>query len=205
MAYVGAVKALEEAGIMGGITRFAGSSAGAIMAAALAVGYTADEMHQVMKDTAFSDFMDDTPGFIRDAWRLFNHYGIHRGDYFYNWFGNLMHKKTGNRDITFKQVYKSYKKVVVITGTCVNKQEVHYYHHLSNPDMPLRKAVRISMSIPIFFKAVRWEGDILADGGVLDNYPLHVFDGIDGSLPDSKKQKPSSTSSQSSNIRVKVD
>jgi NTE family protein len=43
--------------------------------------------------------------------------------------------------------------------------------------MRLADAVRISMSIPLFFKAVRdSREDVLVDGGVLDNYPIKLFD-----------------------------
>ena len=33
------------------------------------------------------------------------------------------------------------------------------------------------MSIPYLFEPVQCGGDYLVDGGVLDNYPLHIFDG----------------------------
>jgi hypothetical protein len=32
------------------------------------------------------------------------------------------------------------------------------------------------MSIPLFFAAVEWKGDFLVDGGVLNNYPIWVFE-----------------------------
>ena len=48
MAYCGSVKRIEELGILHKIKRFAGSSAGAIVAAVLAIGYTADELTEIM-------------------------------------------------------------------------------------------------------------------------------------------------------------
>jgi len=43
--------------------------------------------------------------------------------------------------------------------------------------MPLADAIRISMSIPLFFAAKRSKrGDIYMDGGVLTNYPIKLFD-----------------------------
>jgi NTE family protein len=43
--------------------------------------------------------------------------------------------------------------------------------------MVLADAVRISMSIPLFFAAKRsLRGDVYVDGGVLDNYPIKLFD-----------------------------
>jgi NTE family protein len=43
--------------------------------------------------------------------------------------------------------------------------------------MPVADAVRISMSIPLFFAAKRKNGiDVCVDGGLLDNYPIKIFD-----------------------------
>ena len=187
MAYIGALQVLNDHDLLKEVTRFAGSSAGAIVAGALAVGYTPDELKKILTAMRFDDFMDDSFGWFRDIYRLFKEYGIHKGDAFLDWYGGLLAQKTGSADITFEQVYTRYHKVLVITGACLNKKEVHYYHYLTNPKMPIRKAIRISMSIPIFFKAVWWQGDLLVDGGILDNYPLHVFDSPD--LPDSKNKK----------------
>ena len=48
--------------------------------------------------------------------------------------------------------------------------------------MPVANAVRMSMSIPLFFEMLQYDGqqvgqgDFYVDGGVLLNYPIHIFD-----------------------------
>jgi len=177
LAFCGALKVLEEKGIMKNIKRLAGSSAGAITAGLLACGYTSDGILEKLRDKNFNDFKDDSWGFIRDLWRLKNKYGFHLGKEFYNWYGALLEDETGKADITFADVFDDCDKELVITGTCLNRRETHYYTKDRNPNMSIRQAVRISMSIPLFFAAVEWKGDLLVDGGVLNNYPLWVFDG----------------------------
>jgi NTE family protein len=54
--------------------------------------------------------------------------------------------------------------------------------------MPIHIAVRISMSIPFLFVPVTFEDKILVDGGIIDNYPIHVFDGKFPGDPDAKMQ-----------------
>jgi predicted patatin/cPLA2 family phospholipase len=45
------------------------------------------------------------------------------------------------------------------------------------PRMCVADAARISMSIPLFFAAIRNpRGDVYVDGGVTDNYPIKLFD-----------------------------
>ena len=47
------------------------------------------------------------------------------------------------------------------------------------PNVKVADAARVSMSIPLFFRAVNGinnDGHIYVDGGLLDNYPIKVFD-----------------------------
>jgi NTE family protein len=177
IAFCGAVAILEQKAIMQGITRFAGSSAGAITAGLLACNHTAVEMLDILGKKNFNDFKDEDFGAIRDSRRVLKEYGFYAGKEFHRWYGDLLKKKTGNADITFQQIKQQFGKEVIITGTCLNRRETDFYTAKRNADMPVRDAVRISMSLPLFFAAVEWKGDILVDGGVLFNYPVWIFDG----------------------------
>lgn len=190
VAFAGAVQFLEEHGIMENITGFAGTSAGAITAALLAVGYTADELLQTLRDTDFEQFRDDSWGVVFDIIRLFTQYGIYKGDAFFQWFSSLMERKTGNAGITFREVHERYGKDLVITGTCLNRASVYLFHHKNDrfADLPVALGVRISMSIPMFWKAVRLGDDVMVDGGVLNNYPIWVFDGEELGVPPSGQE-----------------
>lgn len=75
IAYGGALKVMEEKGILDGLQRVAGTSAGAITATLLAVGYLADAVGDVIAKTDFRDFEDDDPGVFRDTARLLREYG----------------------------------------------------------------------------------------------------------------------------------
>ena len=178
----GALKKLEELGILQNIKKFAGSSAGAILVGALACGYTADELYEVMKELDFNQFKDGYGWVFGKLYRLFRKYGLYRGKTFYDWYGDIIAVKTGDKDITLEQIYYNYGKTVVVTGTCMNRKKTYYYSHITHPNMTLRKAVRISMGIPGFFEAIFMRNeedgqmDILVDGGYLNNYPIKVFD-----------------------------
>ena len=50
------------------------------------------------------------------------------------------------------------------------------FSHEHTPDMPVAMAIRISMSIPLFFTAIRQRNQIYVDGGIFDNYPIKLFD-----------------------------
>ena len=70
IAYGGALKELNDRDILKKITRVAGTSAGAITAVLLAVGYSHDEVSDIVADTNFNDFADDSLGIVRDAERF---------------------------------------------------------------------------------------------------------------------------------------
>jgi NTE family protein len=177
LAFCSAIRILEQKGIMANIKRLAGSSAGAITAGLLACNHSSDELLRILEKKNFNDFKDESFGAIRDIKRLKKKYGFYAGKEFHSWYGNLLQAKTDNRDITFAQIKSQYGKDLLVTGTCLNRRETHYYTETRNADMPIRDAVRISMSLPLFFAAVDWKGDILVDGGVLNNYPVWIFDG----------------------------
>lgn len=173
IASIGALEIIQEKGLLRKMTGFAGSSAGAIVAGALSIGYNVAELKEILLHKNFNDFKDY---YWLVPVKIFYYYGCCPGDPFYQWFGDMIKIKTGNPDITFKEVYEKYGKHLIITGCCLNKRETHYYSHISNPDMPIRKAVRISISIPGLFVPVQWNGDFLVDGGLLENYCIYIFD-----------------------------
>lgn len=173
IAFGGALKFMEEHNLTKQIKRIAGSSAGSIVAGAVAVGYTGEEIIELLKVTDFETFKD---GGMFALKRLFWDYGYYKGDIFKQWYGKVIQKKTGNPNTTFKQVYENFGKELVITGSCLNKSTSTYFHYTNYPDMKIVDAVRISMSIPMVFQAVELDGDIYVDGGLFNNYPIWIFD-----------------------------
>lgn len=186
LAFCGALEVLERKGVMRKVKRLAGSSAGAITAGLLACGYTYDRISQKLQEKDFNDFRDNVAGStlfsrgirkIRGVWGVASRFGFHSGDDFYDWYGNLLQEAAGRKDVTFRDIESQFHKQLVITGTCLNRRETEYYSPQQTPEMPVRDAVRISMSLPAFFQPIQRDGDILVDGGVLNNYPIWVFDG----------------------------
>lgn len=170
-----AVVELWKLGILDDIKRFAGSSAGSIIAAGLAIGYMPQEIVKIMLDTDFEDFLDDSIGVALDANRLVNKYGYCKGKYFLKWAKDLIKDKTGDSKYTFGDLWNDRKIELIITGTNLTKQRLDLFSHKTHPNMPIATAVRISMSIPFLFVPFEYEDCLYVDGGVLNNYPIDVF------------------------------
>ena len=177
IAYAGAMRALRRAGALDHVVRYGGTSAGAINALIVALGYTEDEQLAIMRGVDFRRFMDNDSGFLRDGWRLMREFGWNRGEFFSSWIGTLITRKLGRPDATFADLFATGRSLFVV-GANLGNGFAEVFSVERHPDMPLAKAVRISMSIPLMFAAVRWGArkDVYVDGGVTLNYPVKLFD-----------------------------
>lgn len=177
IAYCGALKVLEELCILQSIKGYAGTSAGSIVAGLLAIGYTSNEILDIMKAIDFESLVDDKIGYVRDSYNLIKDYGIAPGKTIYELMGDYIKSKTSNSDYTFGDLYTDHQISLVIVGTDLKTRNAVYFYHGTYPNMSIRQAIRISMSIPFLFEPVSYDNMLCVDGGLVDNYPLHVFDG----------------------------
>ncbi|KAL3832371.1 hypothetical protein ACJMK2_024021 [Sinanodonta woodiana] len=181
LAFCGAIKVLEEIDLMKHIKRYAGTSAGAMTAALLAVGYSADEIREFLSQDLSQVFIDHSYGYLSLLPNLLSGFGWNPGTRIFQWFGENLAKKTGNPDITFYELYRDTGKELCIVVTNLNMMDAEYCHPKTSPDLPIRTAVRMSMSIPGLFQAVNFksfgQNNWYIDGGVLNNYPINCFDG----------------------------
>jgi len=188
----GAVVAVESAGYE--FENMAGTSAGAIIAALLAVGYSAREIEEIFILLNYMNFKDYSllakfglPGKILGlVWQ----YGIYKGDYFENWLQELLQAKGkvkfGDIKLTDSSQEKYRYKFQAIASDITTKQMLVLPRDLKefgfDPDaFNIARAVRMSMSIPLFYEPVRLydsqgKEHIIVDGSVLSNYPLWLLD-----------------------------
>jgi NTE family protein len=172
--YAGGLLALEEAGLYQEIESVAGTSSGSIVAAMVAVGYSASEVTDAILDLDFSKLLDGSP--LLGPLRVFTRFGWHKGDYFIGKMRAMIERKTGKGDITFADCRARGYKNLRIVGSSITRRAVRVFPDDSSLDMPLADAVRISMSIPLFFTSMRYQDEVYVDGGVMWNYPLGLFD-----------------------------
>ena len=181
IAYLGALDVLNDKGVLANIQRIGGTSAGAINAILLGLGFTPKETKDILWSLDFNEFMDDSWGVVRDTDRLIGEFGWYKGDYFRKWIARLIKEKTGNSESTFADVEamkdKRGFKSLYFMGTNLSTSFSEIFSAEHTPRTCIADAVRISMSIPLFFAAKRSaRGDVYVDGGLLDNYPVKLFD-----------------------------
>jgi NTE family protein len=182
IAYGGAFEALSEIIDVDGIMRVGGSSAGAIFSVMIALNYNISEIQEIFLNLNFKEFMDDDPGFIRDTKRLLTEFGLYKGDTYLKWVQDLVHQKTGNKDINFLQLKlasyngrQKFKDLYVIGSNLNTGNSELFCHENKHATLPIALAVRISGLIP-FFKPIFFNNAYYVDGSVMRNYPITMFD-----------------------------
>jgi len=194
LAYVGAIKALEEKQLFQNVKRFAGASAGAITAALLAIGMGADELDEQMSSVDFSTFLQksnvniealvDSPTeelILKGPEVIFDEVkkrGLCDGSVFVQWLTSMFKLKGFDETTTFADLYEKTgnELIIVLCYANCSKTVLACYKNEEMANMPIVTAVRGSMSIPFVFQPLIWNNNTYVDGGTMYNYPIEVFD-----------------------------
>jgi NTE family protein len=200
LAFAGALAGAEEAGY-GRWHEVAGTSAGAITAMALAVGYDAGSLRSSLNAFDFQRIADyGSPihllGAVRD---LVLHESVVEGDELTRWIRELLEQAPlggVGAETTFGELraLRGDGQLVVVGADIAHSRVVAFPRDVAlycdrhgrplDPDsFPIYRAVRISASYPYFFppggglwdRSTEKEG-VFVDGGVASSFPLFVFD-----------------------------
>ncbi|MFD2246527.1 patatin-like phospholipase family protein [Pontibacter ruber] len=192
IAYAGVLDELEKHKVLANIQKVGGTSAGAITAMMVSLGYTSEEIGNLISSTQFRKFNDGRFMFVGGFARMNKYFGWYRGDRFTDWTAKIIAEKTGNPDITFQELSASGYKDLYITATSLNQQKLVVFSKETYPHMKVKDAVRASISIPLYFRAVLIDSagtvykkpdksknlDVVVDGGIIGNFPIMMFDSI---------------------------
>jgi NTE family protein len=145
VAHIGILKALDEMGVK--FSLVSGTSAGSIVGALYAYGYSPDEIFSLIK--TLSIFKS-----VRPSW---------------TWGGLL--RMDGLRDLLLKYMpenkFEKLKLPLTVAATEIKKGRVEYFN--SGELVP---AILASCSIPAVFSPMNYNGGLYVDGGLFDNLPV---------------------------------
>lgn len=181
MAHIGALRALEEAGLP--VDAIAANSMGAVVGSVYATGRTASELEQVVRSmdwaSLFSGRADRrTIPVVRRDDRYGDLFGVRFDGRGARLPAGLLAEHRVNRFLIQHlsgpgyAVSGDFDRLPIpfraVATDLANGERVI----LARGD--LARAVRASMSIPVFFPPVTWEERVLVDGLVVDNMPTGV-------------------------------
>ncbi|EON70162.1 patatin-like phospholipase family protein [Lysinibacillus sphaericus] len=185
-ALVGAYQVLEDQNFR--FKRVAGTSAGAILAAFIAAGYSGKEIESMLEELDVPSLLDPRKTFLPlpfMKWvNVYNHLGLYKGKALEKWF---FQKLAVKGVYTFDDLPKDSLKLVASDLTngrmIVLPDDLHKYQ-IDAKNFSVACALRMSCGIPFFFEPVTLKTgkgeSVIVDGGVLSNFPLWIFDDGDG-------------------------
>lgn len=174
----------------------AGTSVGAIAALMVSLNFTPEEASTKLANLDLKKLQDGGL-MVNQVFRLLTHYGFYKGEALYAFILNLLKEKTGRDDpenitfadlktLGFKDLYIVATKLYKENGTPTGKQKI--FSHEKTPKTAVAAALLASAAAPIYFARVRFKkiekgkyvfdetGDLYNDGGILNNYPIDIFD-----------------------------
>lgn len=176
--FAGAYKRLEEAGFT--IGAVAGTSGGSIIAAAIASGYTGDQLITLcreivprlsgMVDYSLMNFLTNL-GFIKDG---------------------PIHSELQKH---FVDKFKDTKLPLYVVTVNFDLEKEEIFATASDPEVNVWRAVAGSMAIPAVFPPVSINGDWHIDGGIMRNFAIDLFGDTEQTIgfyfkDDGGKRKP---------------
>ncbi len=189
-AHIGVLKALEENGIP--IDYITGTSAGALVGALYASGYTPQQIEDITKSESFYLM---SQGILEEQYKFY----LHNSD---------VNSEILSVRLSKDSIFQKSLPTSLLNATSLDLETLHFLS--TNPrstvesfdslfipfrciasdiadkksvlfkDGPLNKAVRASMTYPFFISPINVDGRLLFDGGLYNNFPaeelLREFD-----------------------------
>ncbi|MDQ8045217.1 MAG: patatin-like phospholipase family protein [Solirubrobacteraceae bacterium] len=161
VALIGVKRAFEEAGLEPAM--ISSCSGGTLWGSMWAAGLSAEEMAEFCLNWELEDYLDiqwhKIPGFVANAFKGFT--GIAKGAAIQKTFDDRF------GDLTVGELPIPLSSIVYD----MDRGGVGYFGPDSHPELTVGQMVRIAIALPLVLEAVRVDGHLYVDGGVVDLLP----------------------------------
>lgn len=171
ISYIGVIKALRELNVTA--DAIAGSSVGAIFAVLYSLGFTTEELQEIMFEFSFNKFKDINLNFGPN-------FAFSKGQVFLDWLRELIEQKVygekyekgKNPPVKFIDIDKD---LYILTCDLMNNSPFVFSKN-NTPEFEIAMAVRISASFPGLMNPSEYKDTILIDGDLVKSWPLWKTD-----------------------------
>lgn len=182
-AHIGVWSVVKERNVHS-ITRFAGSSAGAIIALFCYLGFSAEDMAEFFgyfRQHHLVNFDIDSDGLSSaNSLKKALDFAVNKmimklvRDFHIPYPDGVVTFKT-LQDLKAQYPACGIGDELKVTATNMSTGETEYFSYAHTPEMSVSEAVKISASLPLLYKPTVISGDKYTDGGVLSNFPVEAF------------------------------
>lgn len=170
---IGVLEVLYEKNLLD-LKGMIGSSAGGLICFLLNIGYTYQEMKEILFSLDFGQYRDI------DFSRVLEKWGLDTGLKIMKLIGSVAKQKDISPDITFKELYDKTQQELTLTGSELTKNEAIYFNYHNFPDMKVLDALRITISFPVVFYPIHDQINkkVYVDGAMFNPYPIEYYNDI---------------------------
>lgn len=211
IAYIGVLRYLFERGIMQNLQRVAGTSAGAVTACVVSFNLPFSATKQIADSLDYEKVPQKAEVSPLEALalalapkaeklvadkdcieRLLAQYGWYSSDYFYGWLRDIIAEQFDPTKKAPPYTFADFQNPALhknnrpfwelsVIGTDVSTATSKVFSFETTPHMEVAQAVRISMSVPVYFESATADiggakPQVFCDGGVMRNYPINLYD-----------------------------
>ncbi|MCH8940570.1 MAG: patatin-like phospholipase family protein [Chloroflexi bacterium] len=157
-----------------------------------------EKVDRVVSRVLFLRHIPKVGKLLEHALSIVKDYGIYEGDRFMQviddnlpdgvrTFGDLLYDPDLPRDSPYRYKLRVVASDITANRMLVLPQDIRYFGR-DPDDLPIAEALRMSISIPVFFEPwklrdARGVTHHIVDGGILSNYPIWLFDSPPGVDP----------------------
>ena len=178
------------------ITTFAGTSIGSVICLLLMCGYEPLEILSSTYDTNFLGGVNTkNPGMVANFTAMFEKFGVMDIQPFADTIASMVMSKL-HKIPTLRELYTITGKKLIIAVTNVTKIRVEYFSYITEPELSVIDAIKMSCNLPLIFQRINYKDCFYSDGGLADNFaidipiettePKHILGIITYSVPPNK-------------------
>ena len=177
LAYIGALIVLEERGLLRQVREYVGVSAGAFVALTCCIGFSLEELEKLALQYDFSVLRNTE--LLFPSMNLFENFGFDNGQNLVRFLEVIMNYKGLDPQTTFREMAERFPErprlrcYATDLVTCTHRE----YSLAATPNISLLYALRVSMSIPVYFTALPdpETGHLMTDGAVINSCPMEFL------------------------------
>lgn len=174
-AHVGGLKALEMANMMNLFENFAGASVGALVAFAAACRIGATDIYNKVEQIDES-LLTGGRNIFSAFYYLIKRGGMYNTGTFRRWLEDVTEEWLGTKSITFDQLNARFGTDLFVTVTSAGLSKPLIMSRETYPTINILDTLEMTIAIPFYYEPIRFNGDLIVDGGYINNLPLHIFD-----------------------------
>ena len=135
--------------------------------------YNYDHIKHVMFNFNFEELLDMNDISLKN---LFNNYGLINYNKNHIHIKKILKENYNCESMSLLKLYKLCKIHIVVKTINISEGKIEYIDHINNPKINILKLIKMTTSIPLLIKPVKYKGNLYTDGGLCGNCPIEVND-----------------------------